>query len=486
MIIVKNLNKLLKFNESDLKVLFIDDFRSLNELLSYLDNELLHNCLNINKLLLDIDDIDDHVGADDDNDNVDNDNDNVMYSVNSPLNIHQYKFQLSSQQYLLNRYKKLFNVHFMKFNPVVNHYLSICPPLDAILLSLGESDHLIFQLETFSSNIDKLPTNIFKVYDNPLNENFKLVYFKLKDNGKARKIIRNTYCNGNWITFNSLINLINIGGSNGLDDKLFNFFYPTNQFTLNGDLKGYYRFEFGKPINEFSDLRANSRCLIESQFFTIKRFINHFEKYFNLSKSTPIYLTGSPTQSSSIVKILSDILNKIIYLPSTTINNGKSNHHSYLPLLGLALFDNFVNNDHNSNSDVTYEESVRYRRKCYNSYNNINDDDDHLDNVTSTSTTPSTPLTPQLNLNNNNGNNKILSPVNECFELPTISPSITNFDQKYTNNYQFNYNDINDCDKYLLPDHNLSLIYQSLIDEHDRLESISVKIYSKNQSMNNF
>ena len=179
MIIVKNLNKLLKFNESDLKVLFIDDFRSLNELLSYLDNELLHNCLNINKLLLDIDDIDDHVGADDDNDNVDNDNDNVMYSVNSPLNIHQYKFQLSSQQYLLNRYKKLFNVHFMKFNPVVNHYLSICPPLDAILLSLGESDHLIFQLETFSSNIDKLPTNIFKVYDNPLNENFKLVYFKL-------------------------------------------------------------------------------------------------------------------------------------------------------------------------------------------------------------------------------------------------------------------------------------------------------------------
>ena len=55
-----------------------------------------------------------------------------------------------------------------------------------------------------------------------------------------------------------------------MDDKLFSFWLLQGDSYPLSHVKGIYRFETGIKVNEFRDLRANPRCLLESQILSFR------------------------------------------------------------------------------------------------------------------------------------------------------------------------------------------------------------------------
>ena len=55
-----------------------------------------------------------------------------------------------------------------------------------------------------------------------------------------------------------------------LDDKLFSFWLLQGDSHPLSHVKGIFRFETGVKVNEFRDLRANPRCLVESQILSFR------------------------------------------------------------------------------------------------------------------------------------------------------------------------------------------------------------------------
>ncbi|EKD04040.1 hypothetical protein A1Q2_01714 [Trichosporon asahii var. asahii CBS 8904] len=76
----------------------------------------------------------------------------------------------------------------------------------------------------------------------------------------ARRLVRDK-----WNTLGYLASRFAPGGSLGADNKLFAFAHVPG-----AQLNGTTRFEHGVPVHEFKDLRANTRCVLESQAFGVK------------------------------------------------------------------------------------------------------------------------------------------------------------------------------------------------------------------------
>ena len=91
-----------------------------------------------------------------------------------------------------------------------------------------------------------------------------------------------------WSAFDRLVSVVPPGGSIGfvsatpsvssriyipfysLDDKLFSFWLLQGDSHPLSHVKGIFRFETGVKVNEFRDLRANPRCLVESQILSFR------------------------------------------------------------------------------------------------------------------------------------------------------------------------------------------------------------------------
>ena len=115
-------------------------------------------------------------------------------------------------------------------------------------------------------------------------------------------MVRDTYTKS-WSAFDRLVSVIPPGGSIGLDDKLFSFWILHNEqlptlpspSSVPTIRKGIYRVETGHRVNEFRDLRANPRCLLESQLMSFR------VAYARVVASTPLF--GQPNASKGKKKI---------------------------------------------------------------------------------------------------------------------------------------------------------------------------------------
>ncbi|KAG0151021.1 hypothetical protein CROQUDRAFT_668125 [Cronartium quercuum f. sp. fusiforme G11] len=87
-----------------------------------------------------------------------------------------------------------------------------------------------------------------------------LAILEYKDADLARCFVRDAYCNASWQIFDALVALIAEGGRIG-------FFWPQGEL---GAWQGISRFECGQRTDEFRDIRANPRSLLESQFMTMR------------------------------------------------------------------------------------------------------------------------------------------------------------------------------------------------------------------------
>lgn len=133
-----------------------------------------------------------------------------------------------------------------------------------------------------------------------------------------------------------------------LDDKLFSFWHLQAEAFPFTHVKGIYRFETGIKTSEFRDLRANPRCLLESQILSFRiRYARMrssalysrgnstsqalsqiavglglaFDPYSITQLPRRIIATGAAANFPSIVNLLGDIFNAPIFIPQTQLDS---------------------------------------------------------------------------------------------------------------------------------------------------------------------
>jgi xylulokinase len=155
-----------------------------------------------------------------------------------------------------------------------------------------------------------------------------------------------------------------------LDDKLFSFWFLQADGFPFSHVKGIFRFETGIKVNEFRDLRANPRCLLESQFLSFRvrwsRILTSgifgntvgrggaisnpnttaqsgsplnnlgltFDPYDYSTLPSRILATGAAANFPSVVNIIGDIFNAPVVIPTSQIDAAQVTPHRNAPAKG--------------------------------------------------------------------------------------------------------------------------------------------------------
>ncbi|KAG6824073.1 hypothetical protein H0H93_002601, partial [Arthromyces matolae] len=119
-----------------------------------------------------------------------------------------------------------------------------------------------------------IPTRLYQLIPHPAQDaGEKRKYIAVLTSRNAdipRAYVRDKYTKS-WSAFDRLVAIVPPGGSIGLDDKLFSFFYlQSDVYPLSHLQNIAVRFETGVRVPEFRDLRANPRCLVESQVLAFR------------------------------------------------------------------------------------------------------------------------------------------------------------------------------------------------------------------------
>ncbi|CAO1635856.1 unnamed protein product [Sympodiomycopsis kandeliae] len=156
-------------------------------------------------------------------------------------------------------------------------YLSHLPNYNDVGLQLGaQEDWIVVPMSHQATDVDRI------VFPNPSYDLSKghdecqpyLSLCKITAAGNARVAVRNRYTNRNWNAFGKMMGAVCAGGVVGMDNKYFTIHDPQENYHSSyfptDTLK---RYEGGQRVVEFSDLRANARCLVEGQGMTIRSLI---------------------------------------------------------------------------------------------------------------------------------------------------------------------------------------------------------------------
>ncbi|GAA5853403.1 hypothetical protein JCM8547_002441 [Rhodosporidiobolus lusitaniae] len=158
-----------------------------------------------------------------------------------------------------------------------------------------------------------------------------------RDAGVGRALVRDLYANGEWSIFGHLSAIVPHGGTIGLDDKYFSFFFPHGEGSV---AQGFLRFIAGARVQDFPDRKANPRLLLESQFLSLRLRLSHVYRSLTPSLSaldspplgpfdalgfpplspfvlpTRLILVGAPAQNPALSSLLSTVFNAPAFLPT--------------------------------------------------------------------------------------------------------------------------------------------------------------------------
>ena len=154
-----------------------------------------------------------------------------------------------------------------------------------------------------------------------------------------------------------------------LDDKLFSFWLLQGDSYPFARVKGIFRFETGIKVTEFRDLRANPRCLVESQILSFRvkwsqmistgvlgssrkagvsptpplqgRSSNGlsslgvpFDPYDYAPLPSRILATGAAANFPSVSNLVGDVFNAPVFVPSTQVDAAQVVPHRNTPAPG--------------------------------------------------------------------------------------------------------------------------------------------------------
>ncbi|KAH7910083.1 hypothetical protein BJ138DRAFT_151743 [Hygrophoropsis aurantiaca] len=278
-------------------------------------------------------------------------------------------------RYLCERYKFEPDTIVTPFtSDYLSAYLSLCPsPADAVL-SFGPMDTLLTPAQHY------LPTRLYSLFPHPAQDvSEKRRYIAMLTSRNAdvpRALVRDMYTKS-WSAFDRLVAIVPPGGSIGLDDKLFSFWLLQGDSFPLSHVKGIFRFETGIKVNEFRDLRANPRCLLESQVLSFRvrwsRMIATgvlgnirsrgnvaqtpipsptlqnpgsrsavssslglaFDPYDYSPLPARILVTGAAANFPSVANLAGDVFNAPVFMPNTQVDSAQVVPHRNAPAAGF-------------------------------------------------------------------------------------------------------------------------------------------------------
>ncbi|KAF9002097.1 actin-like ATPase domain-containing protein [Cyathus striatus] len=268
----------------------------------------------------------------------------------------------------------------------LSNYLSLLPSQGDAILSFGPMDTLLTPAAHY------IPTRLYTLIPHPVQDGAGdragrggkryIAMLSSRNADVPRALVRDMYTKS-WSAFDRLVDVVPPGGSIGLDDKLFSFWYLQGDTYPYNRVKGIFRFETGVKVNEFRDLRANPRCLIESQVlaFRVKwsRMIStgvlgtrkpsggigtstpppitsplsttppsisalppkakvvgmSFDPYDPTPLPSRILATGAAANFPSVASLLGDIFNSPVFVPSTQVDSAQVVPHRNAPARGF-------------------------------------------------------------------------------------------------------------------------------------------------------
>jgi xylulokinase len=154
-----------------------------------------------------------------------------------------------------------------------------------------------------------------------------------------------------------------------LDDKLFSFWHLQGDSYPFSHVKGIFRFETGIKVNEFRDLRANPRCLLESQVLAFRTKWSlmiatgllgsarkggispgpplpgrsssvmsslglPFDPYDHIPLPSRVLATGAAANFPSVSNLVGDIFNAPVFVPNTQVDSAQVVPHRNAPVQG--------------------------------------------------------------------------------------------------------------------------------------------------------
>ncbi|KAJ7226725.1 D-xylulose kinase [Mycena pura] len=241
-------------------------------------------------------------------------------------------------------------------------YLSLAPALSDTVLQFGPMDTMMTPAQHY------LPTRLYHLLPHPAQDpSEKRRYIAVITNRNAdvpRALVRDMYTKS-WSAFDRLVAIVPPGGSIGLDDKLFAFWYLQGDAHPFAHVKGIYRFETGIKVTEFRDLRANPRCLLESQVLALRvKFAKMlatgvltrgpapasstawgvrsgvqvpgalgltFDPYDTTPLPARILATGAAANFPSVANLVCDVFNAPVFVPTTQIASAQISPHRNAP-----------------------------------------------------------------------------------------------------------------------------------------------------------
>ncbi|KAN0078018.1 hypothetical protein V8E55_010075 [Tylopilus felleus] len=252
-------------------------------------------------------------------------------------------------------------------------YLSLCPSPGDAVLSFGPMDALLTPAQHYH------PTRLYNLFPHPAQDaGEKRRYVAMLTSRNAdvpRALVRDMYTKS-WSAFDRLVAIVPPGGSIGLDDKLFSFWLLQGDSYPLSHVKGIYRFETGIKVNEFRDLRANPRCLLESQVLSFRvrwsRMISTGVLGSNINRnrgnvqtpgpspittSTPssratslglsfdpydysplparMLVTGAAANFPSVANLVGDVFNAPVFMPNTQVDSAQVVPHRNAPAVAF-------------------------------------------------------------------------------------------------------------------------------------------------------
>ncbi|KAJ7054865.1 hypothetical protein C8F01DRAFT_1374108 [Mycena amicta] len=241
-------------------------------------------------------------------------------------------------------------------------YLSMVPSSNDVVIQFGLMDVLMAPAQHY------LPTRLYNLFPHPAQDSTeKRRYIAVVTNRNAdvpRALVRDMYTKS-WSAFDRLVAIVPPGGSIGLDDKLFAFWYLQGDAHPFAHVKGIYRFETGIKVTEFRDLRANPRCLLESQILALRvKFAKilatgvlargpppplsvhaarrstagalgvTFDPYNTVPFPGRILATGAAANFPSVANLVCDVFNAPVFVPTTQIASAQAAPHRNAPAFG--------------------------------------------------------------------------------------------------------------------------------------------------------
>ncbi|KAF9078726.1 hypothetical protein BDP27DRAFT_1310068 [Rhodocollybia butyracea] len=247
-------------------------------------------------------------------------------------------------------------------------YLSLCTSGGELtgptaVLQFGPMDMLL------TPALHYTPSRMYSLYPHPVQDlagerhRRYIAVLTSRNADVPRALVRDMYTKS-WSAFDRLVAIVPPGGSIGLDDKLFSFWHLQADSNPYSHVKGIFRFENGVKVNEFRDLRANPRCLIESQVLAFRiRWMslvaagilplnesasntsNPFASLglsFNPYNPNPlphrIICTGAAANFPSVANLVGDAFNAPVYVPASQVDSAQvtGNAHRNAPAKGYV------------------------------------------------------------------------------------------------------------------------------------------------------